>query len=273
MIIQFLILVFFAVVIVLTTRFVLINGIESLCDTLNFSIKTKGKIIGYATSLPEFSIVIVSAFVGVFEAGIWNIVSSNIINLVLFVSALLYYRQGKDLFQKQFIDEISFVVLSLFIPFLLLQNEQDISVKMSLALFAFFAFYIIVDKRVNKRTEEAFNEEKKKKSSVFKGFVQIVVGVVLITVASNYIGDSAGILIRKLGVPSYLIGWILGFLSSLPEMTSFFEIYRLEKVKIKGKILTDGTQKALDTLVASNMSNLSIILPIGTLVYIYLSGN
>ncbi|GAG25309.1 unnamed protein product, partial [marine sediment metagenome] len=62
------------------------------------------------------------------------------------------------------------------------------------------------------------------------------------------------------------IGWILGFITSLPELTSFFEIYRLEKKN--GRLhLLDDTQEALDALVSSNMSNLGVILPIGIIVY------
>ena len=69
--------------------------------------------------------------------------------------------------------------------------------------------------------------------------------------------------------PSWLIGWILGMVTSIPELTSFFEIYRVEK-KRNRLHFTKDTQQALDAMGTSNMVNLCIILPIGILAAIWL---
>ena len=84
-------------------------------------------------------------------------------------------------------------------------------------------------------------------------------------VAGYHIGGVAENLIRELGVPAWMVGWILGLISSIPEMSGFFETFRNYKQagSLKG---LDDTQEALDALVASNMCNLCVVLPFGSLI-------
>jgi hypothetical protein len=72
-------------------------------------------------------------------------------------------------------------------------------------------------------------------------------------------------------MPAWIIGWILGIVTSLPECVSFYDIFRLEKSR--GRLhLRDDTQQGLDALVSSNMCNLGVILPVGLLVYLLVKG-
>ena len=109
-------------------------------------------------------------------------------------------------------------------------------------------------------------EEAQPEGSVAGGLVSLVTGIAVIIFAGRCLGGSADALVNELGTPAWLIGWVLGFITSVPEMASFFEIYRLEKSRGRLPLLND-TQAALDALVASNMSNLCIILPAGIIVF------
>jgi Ca2+/Na+ antiporter len=86
-----------AAVIVASVRFLVVPGIDSLSRVFGLSGKVRGQLLGYATSTPELVIIVASAASGVFDAGFWNIASSNIINWVLFMSAVLFWGQFKDL--------------------------------------------------------------------------------------------------------------------------------------------------------------------------------
>ena len=79
MLLNFIILTVCAFITIAAVRVLVIYGINVLSTALRFSVKTKGQIIGYATSIPELVVIVSSAFAGVFEAGFWNIASSNII--------------------------------------------------------------------------------------------------------------------------------------------------------------------------------------------------
>jgi Ca2+/Na+ antiporter len=94
MLFQFFVLIGLAVAIVAAVRFFVITGVELVCRRFAFSSKTKGQLIGYTTSLPEFVVILSSALGGVFDVGLWNIVSSNIINWLLFLAAVFWLSTG-----------------------------------------------------------------------------------------------------------------------------------------------------------------------------------
>ena len=74
--------------------------------------------------------------------------------------------------------------------------------------------------------------------------------MLVMLVAGYHNGGVAENLIRELGVPAWMVGWILGLISSIPEMSGFFETFRNYKQagSLKG---LDDTQEALDALVAT----------------------
>ena len=268
MLLQFLILISLAVAIVVAVRFLVIAGIGLVCRRFAFSSKTKGKIIGYTTSLPELVVILSSALGGVFDVGLWNIVSSNIINWALFLAAVFVYRQAKDLFNAVFIDEVVFGLVSVALPLVLFQFQIALSIRVAVVLIAVFVVYAVADHMINANDlhPHEHDEDKDEQAPIAKGLSAILAGTAIILIAGYFLGNSAGILVEQLALPAWLVGWVLGLITSIPELASFFLIYRA--VKIRGKLheLAD-TQEALDALVASNMVNLGIILPLGMLLY------
>lgn len=55
---------FYAGVIVIISKYILVNAIRKLAEILNFKAKTVGNIAGYATSIPEFLTVITASMRG-----------------------------------------------------------------------------------------------------------------------------------------------------------------------------------------------------------------
>ncbi len=264
---NFVILALCACVTVAAVRLLVIHGIEIICQTLRFSSKTKGQIIGYATSLPEFVIIVASAFAGVFDAGFWNIASSNIINALLFFSAVIFYKQQSDLFNAVFIDEVIFALVSIAVPLLMLKMDVGMTSGTAVFLILLFVSYRVIDHFVNlEKMEES--DSSVVGPGILKGVCALIAGVLIIVVSGWFLGESAKSLILETGTSAWLVGWILGFITSIPELTSFFEIYRLEKKKKRLHLISD-TQQALDALVASNTSNLGIILPVGMIIYCF----
>ena len=268
MLFQFLILISLAVTIVAAVRFLVIAGIELVCRRYAFSSKTKGQIIGYTTSLPEFVVILSSAFGGVFDVGLWNIASSNMINWVLFLTAVFAYRKVRDLFNAVFIDEVAFGLVSVALPLLLLQLQLVFNLGLSMVLIALFVVYKIADHMINTSGLYARGDdgEDRTQASLAQGLAAILSGMAIILIAGYFLGNSAGILVEQLALPAWLIGWVLGLITSIPELASFFLIYRAAKIHGKLHELAD-TQEALDALVASNMVNLGITLPLGMLIY------
>lgn len=95
----------------------------------------------------------------------------------------------------------------------------------------------------------------------------LLAGVAVILLAGRFLGRSAGALVVQLGVPAWAVGWILGLVTSVCELTSFIEIYRIHRPKDSPTHIRD-TQEAIDALVASNIANLGLILPLGMIIYL-----
>ena len=264
------ILMLSAAAIVGAVRFLLIPGIGRIGVALKFSAKVRGQMIGYATSVPELTVLVAGALAGVFNAGLWNIAASNIINWVLFLATVFAFRQQLDLKNKVFTDEIVFGILSVVIPLLMFAVHIGTSYATIAGLLGFFVFYKIMDKRLNKAGKPAFVPKGSENGTLWGGTVFLIVGILVVLFSGKFLGGSAGALVKKLNVPAWAVGWILGLVTSVCELTSFIEIYRIHKPKDTPRHIKD-TQEAIDALVASNVSNLGLILPIGMLVYLLVS--
>jgi Ca2+/Na+ antiporter len=264
------ILIVSAAVVVAAVKYLLISGIGNISAVFKLSSKTRGQIIGYATSIPEFTVLVAGAFAGVFSAGLWNIVSSNIINCVLFLITVVAYRQQLDLKSKWFTDEIIFGALSLAVPILLLSLNLEVGFAMASGLIFFFVVYRICDKLINQKGIPAPLPEGAENGTLFKGLLYLVSGVVVILIAGRYLSISAGSLVIIFNIPAWAIGWILGFISSVSELTSFIEIYKIHEPKRRKGYIKD-TQEAIDALVTSNISNVGLILPIGIIIYLLMT--
>ena len=270
MFLDLLILIVSAAVIVASVRYLLIGGISRIGASLKFSAKIRGQMIGYATSVPEFTVLVAGALNGVFDAGMWNIASSNVINGVLFIITVLAFRQQLDLRNRVFADEITFAVLSVVIPFIMFAVGVETGVPTVVGLLALFVLYKVLDKRLNKAGKPAPLPPGAEDGTWWSGTLLLVCGIALILLAGRFLGTSAGALVKVLNVPAWAVGWVLGLVTSVCELASFVTIYRIHKPKDSPTHIKD-TQEALDALVASNVANLGLILPLGMLVYIIIT--
>lgn len=264
------ILVVSAAAIVVSVRFLLIPGIGRIGASLKFTPKVRGQMIGYATSVPEFTVLVAGALNGVFSAGMWNIASSNIVNWVLFLATVFAFRQQLDLKRKRFTDELVFGILSVVIPLAMFVAGIGVGYGTAIGLLAFFVVYKVLDKKLNPEGKPAILPPGAQGGTVWGGALFLAFGVGAILVAGRFLGSSAGSLITQLNVPAWAVGWILGLVTSVCELASFIEIYRIHKPKDSPTHYKD-TQEALDALVASNISNLGLILPMGMVVYLIVS--
>ena len=265
-----LLLVGLGLLVVLITRYLLTIGVEWLADNARLNPKLQGKILGFATSIPELVATTSTAAMGLLGAGLWNIASSNIINSVLFLSALLWYRQQGRLVQTQFIDEIGFAASAIGLPLLLAtQSGMEKSPWTAVGLFGIFLIYLVLDRALNKHVHKEYAEEMQRvlgNHSVAAALALIGLGILGITLTGYYLGVVASNVVTKLGFPQWAVGWILGFITSLPELTTFFAIFA--QAKKRGEQSDASLQSNLDNLAASNMSNLGLIFPIGITVFL-----
>jgi Ca2+/Na+ antiporter len=268
MAISLLLLIALSVAVVVLTR-VVVRGIELWSAAGGMSAKAKGQFLGYATSLPELVGTVGTASHGLLSAGLWNVGASNIINVVLFSSAALYYGRGKAMFRWKFADEGSFALLALVVPIFLSRQEAYARSPLTAALLlGLFGLYLFADRKFNPSPPASMvAQPDDQNASKARALGLIVSGVVGIVLAGTYLGDEATVVVEQIGVPEWGVGWILGFITSLPEMTAFFAVFQSGRALAAG----DDTdcQENLDSLTSSNMSNLGVIYPVGVMVFLY----
>ena len=256
-------------VIILLVKVGLLRGIDHITGALNWKAKARGQLTGYATSVPEFVCLVSAGLAGVWEAGLWNIASSNIINMGLMLLAVFTYRQFGDLWNRRFLDEVGFAVLAIVVPVVLMRWGMDTQWYLVPVLLMFFAVYQVVDKRVNRSAAD----EEVAQDAVGNLPLGIILGLsalIAIAIAGMFLGSATAEVVEQLGVHPAIAGWILGVVTSIPEMVTFFAVYA--SASREGTLAAvNDTQECLDNLTGSNMSNVGVVYPIGLLAFLIAS--
>ncbi|QDV40408.1 Sodium/calcium exchanger protein [Stieleria neptunia] len=255
-----------AAAIILLVKYGLLRGIDHIAGAMNWSAKARGQLTGYATSVPELVCLVAAGLAGVWEAGLWNIASSNIINVVLMLLAVTFYRQFGKLFNIRFLDEIVFAGLAVAVPIVLMKLGMDSQWYLVPVLLGFFVVYQLVDRRVNRPAKEK-EESLEAVGNLHLGITLGVTTLIAIAVAGMFLGDATATVVDELKVHPAIAGWILGVVTSIPEMVSFFAVYAASKRDGQLGELND-TQEALDNLTGSNMANVGFVYPVGLFAYL-----
>ena len=146
---------------------------------------------------------------------------------------------------------------------------------MFLLVLLFALFYYINNnthklylQKEEKMEEKKINEEAKwvrgKKDIIIKySFYLIITGIALFIVG-NLLSDTLENLCVIFNISEFIVGIALGFITSIPELITFFESQKHHKSKQDDRL---GVIEATNNLLTSNMLNLFIIQSIGIILY------
>tara|TARA_R110002049_G_scaffold185580_3_gene353868 strand:+ start:120948 stop:121766 length:819 start_codon:yes stop_codon:yes gene_type:complete len=260
------VMIFSAAAIIGLVKYGLLRGIDHVAGALQWGEKARGQVTGYATSVPELVCLVAAGLAGVWEAGLWNIASSNIINAALMMLAVTFYRQWGDLFNKRFLDEIGFASLAVVVPLFLMSAGMDTQWQLVPILLGFFVVYQVVDRRVNRPTPDA-EPSAETVGNLPLGMILGITALIAIAIAGIFLGGATAEVVEQLGIHPAIAGWILGVVTSIPEMVSFFAVYGTARREGNLHQLND-TQEALDNLTGSNMANVGFVYPVGLLAFL-----
>ena len=99
-IIEIIKLVVLTLTIVAISKYVLVVYLRKFAETLNLKPRTIGNIAGFATSTPELLTVSFSAATGLISTGIYNILMSNIVSLILYSLSIFINKNARLLKNK-----------------------------------------------------------------------------------------------------------------------------------------------------------------------------
>ena len=122
--------IIYAGLIVLISKKILVKTLRNLAENLNLKPKTVGDIAGIATSVPELLTIGASSYNGLLNASIYNVLSSNVINLIQYYAAIILNKNQKTLKNKAIRVDIILVIITIILPIffiLALINSNSLS--------------------------------------------------------------------------------------------------------------------------------------------------
>lgn len=261
--------------IVLISKYVLVTTLRKLAEALNLKAKTVGDIAGYATSVPELLTIITSSLRGLTGASVYNILSSNVINLIQYLGAILLNKNTSKLRNRAIITDLVLVFFTIAIPIVFLKLDIELKLTVVPLFIILYSLFIVLNNHVHKlylknedeeleeEIEAERKEEKKKPKKVLLYVSILIITGILLFFIGELLGDTLENLCNIFGVSEVIVGILLGFVTSLPELITFFESQRHYK-KVEDDML--GVVEATNNLLTSNILNLFAIQTIGILI-------
>lgn len=277
-IVQFII---FSGLIVIISKQILVKNLRELAESLKLKPKIVGDIAGVATSVPELLTIGISSFNGLISTSIYNVVSSNIINLIQYFSAIFLNKNQKNLKNRAIKVDLLLVIITILIPILIIAMKIELK---SVVVPAFVILYIgfkkvnnnvhklylkEVDKEIEKEIEEDENSQKNSSRTAVKNVLILICAAIALFIIGELLGNTLESLSGKFNVPEFVLGIVLGFVTSLPELITFIESQKHHK-NLENDMV--GVVEATNNLLTSNVLNLFIIQSIGIVIFTILYG-
>lgn len=269
----------YSTLIVLISKYILVKILRKIGKLLSLKPKIIGNIAGIATSIPEFLTVSFSAFAGLMATSTYNIISSNIINSIQYGTSVVLNKNQRILKNGAIKIDLWLVGITILIPILMiLFHIENSLVLVPIFIVCLFLFYkisnnahkVYMKKEVQEKQQEIkeagrITIEKNKKEIIIRVMLQVLllllVGI-LLYVIGNRLSEVLENLCYQFNVPEMIVGVLLGFITSLPELITFFESQRHHDNE------KEGVVEATSNLLTSNMMNLFVVQAVGIVIYL-----
>ena len=269
----------YAIFIVIVSKVILVKSLRKLAENLQLKSRVIGNIAGVATSIPELLTVTISSFRGLTGTSLYNIISSNVINFIQYSISLIINKNDHVIRNKGILMQIVLVILTIIFPIILLKVENVFHIMIVFILIVIYLIFYWISKKIHEKylnyeeikmekvKKEEIGNHKNKQSYIYIGYI-LIAGILL-----YFIGDALGNVLENLAehfrIAEWILGSLLGMITSIPELVTFFEAQK-HYIKNKDEVLL-GVIEATNNLLTSNMLNLFIIQAIGICIYIALS--
>lgn len=269
--------IFYTLLIVLISKYILVVLLRKIAESLNLKPKTVGNIAGIATSVPELITVSLSSFTGLSSTSLYNIISSNIINLIQYIGAVIVNKNTTILKNRGILIDLVLVLTTIIIPIML--AKMNYISEMTVVIFAilFIVYYYINMKahkkylgkieedisNIQKKKIEKEKQEERRNNYLIPYIIYLVITTIIIFLLGNRLSNVLEKLCFELEIPQFIIGIALGFATSIPELITFFDSQKVHNKKGKSE---QGVVEATNNLLTSNIINLFIIQSIGIII-------
>jgi len=227
--------------------------------------------------LPELLTVSISSINGLISASVFNVLSSNVINFIQYMFSIILNKNKKAFSNQAIRVNLVLALITILIPVFLISKKIEMNWFVVPAFCILYSLFQVINHNVHKlylqkedgRLEKQIEEEgEKEKGNTRKTVVYIFILIatsVLLYVVGELLGDTLNGLCNRFYISQNLIGILLGFITSIPELITFFEAQKHYKSQKEDVML--GVVEATNNLLTSNVLNLFVIQSIGILLY------
>lgn len=269
--------------IVIIAKYLLVPVLRKISQILNLGPKASGNIAGFATSVPELLTVAFSAAAGFIGTGVYNILSSNVINFIQYIFSIYLNKNQKYLDNRAIKIDLFLVIITIFIPICLIIFNITLNVDIVIVFVLLLALFYYINYNAHKlylekedkeilqeEIEEEQNEyrfKRKNKKMIIIYWIFLILIVVSLYVIGELLSTSLTNLSNLFGLPEFLLGILLGVITSIPELITFIEAQRKEKQKRNDEANKLGVIEATNNLLTSNILNIFAIQSLGIIIY------
>ena len=267
--------IIYSALIVLISKYILVTTLRKLAESLKLKPKTVGNIAGYATSIPELLTITTSSLRGLSGASVYNIISSNVINFIQYIGAILLNKNVDKIKNRAIITDIILVIFTILIPIVLLKMNIELNIMIVPIFVILYILFRVINENVHKmylknedeKIEHDIEVEEEKESKnrfqTIKYIIYLVITGFLLYFVGDKLGNTLETLCKLFNISEAIIGILLGFITSIPELMTFFESQKHYKKEDDDML---GVVEATNNLLTSNILNLFLIQTIGILI-------
>lgn len=280
MIIEFIKFIIYLIIIVIISKYLLVYALRKLAKVLKLKPKVTGNISGYATSIPELLTITASSFSGLMDASIINAMSSNIINIIQYIGTIVVNRNYRAMKNRAVITDFILSIFTIIIPIILIGIDKGDSIDIVPVYILLYIIFRIINNNCHKmymkvneenrntKKDEIVRKEDKYIIKIIKYISYLIFSGLLLYIVGDKLRETLEVLCNQFNISQIIIGILLGFMTSLPELISFIEAQKHYK-KEDNNIL--GVVEASNNLLTSNILNLFIFQSLGIVIsFIYL---
>lgn len=267
--------IIYSALIVLISKYILVTTLRKLAENLKLKPKTVGNIAGYATSIPELLTITTSSLRGLSGASVYNIISSNVINFIQYIGAILLNKNVDKIKNRAIITDIILVIFTILIPIVLLKMNIELNIMIVPIFVILYILFRVIndnvhkmylkneDEKIEHEIEVEEEKESKNRFQTIKYIIYLVITGFLLYFVGDKLGNTLETLCKLFNISEAIIGILLGFITSIPELMTFFESQKHYKNEDDDML---GVVEATNNLLTSNILNLFAIQTIGILI-------
>ena len=275
MIVEIIKFILYSGLIVLISKYILVSTLRKLAEALNLKAKTVGDIAGYATSVPELLTITTSSLRGLSGASVYNIISSNVINFIQYIGAILLNKNVDKIKNRAIITDIILVIFTILIPIVLLKMNIELNIMIVPIFVILYILFRVIndnvhkmylkneDEKIEHEIEVEEEKESKNRFQTIKYIIYLVITGFLLYFVGDKLGNTLETLCKLFNISEAIIGILLGFITSIPELMTFFESQKHYKKEDDDML---GVIEATNNLLTSNILNLFAIQTIGIFI-------